>query len=263
MKKLILMVLAIVVIYAGFVFAKKYDLSQISQAKLVGVYSEETLIDDVDTVTFGAFYQNNASNKSPIEWIMLDRQGDKALLLSKYILYNKSYNDSLQVIMWKDCTLRKWLNDTFYNAAFNVNEQSCIETTNVINVDNEKYETSGGDNTSDKIFCLSIDEARKYFGDGTKDETGYKIGKIIATKGTKYAKAIVNNGRYLEVKNSEDWSNGNSFFWLRSPGSLQDYASYGTTIGHIMSVGVQVNHPRVGVRPALWINYKKLNDKSK
>ena len=47
-----------------------------------------------DIVTFGRYEQDNNLDNGPeeIDWIVLDIQGDKALLLSKYGLDAKQYN---------------------------------------------------------------------------------------------------------------------------------------------------------------------------
>ena len=114
----------------------------------------------MDTVIFGSYPQSDVSGntKEPIEWIVLDRQGNKTLLLSKYILDCKCYNDVEKDITWENCTLRYWLNNTFYNTVFSSSEKSYIDNTFVINNDNASYNTSGGNNTYDNVFLLSIDE---------------------------------------------------------------------------------------------------------
>lgn len=67
---------------------------------------------------------------------------------------------------WEKCSLRTWLNDTFYNKAFNADAQAAILTTNVDNSKNQgdsEYSTNGGNNTMDKVFLLSYAEADRHF----------------------------------------------------------------------------------------------------
>ena len=61
-----------------------------------------------DIVTFGSYEQdNNLSNgKEAIEWLVLDIQDGKALLLSKYGLETKEYNTGDYEITWERSTLR-------------------------------------------------------------------------------------------------------------------------------------------------------------
>ncbi len=230
--------------------------------KLVTEYDDNTTIDEMETVTFGSYPQLDASGskKKPIEWIVLDRKGNRALLLSKYILDCKCYNKEYKDITWETCYLRRWLNNDFYYQAFDSNEQNKIKTTNVINNNNIDYGTNGGNNTKDKIFCLSIEEIRRYFGNGIKEGYGYQLGKKVATKGTVYAMSVDNNGYNLYVyggsgESEYNWAIGNSTFWLRSPGNDLNASAFVLFIGHLDMAGFIVDSPRLGVRPALWVSY--------
>ena len=81
----------------------------------------ETFHADVGSiVTFGHYEQdgNLDNGQEKIEWIVLDVQKERCLLLSRYCLDTKSYHSKGKNITWKDCTLRKWLNHDFLNTAF-------------------------------------------------------------------------------------------------------------------------------------------------
>ena len=119
MKKILFNIFVFSILLNCRAYAKTYNLSQIARCKLVSDYSETTKVEEMDTITFGSYPQSDVSGniKDPIEWIVLDKQGDKALLLSKYILDYKWYNDEFKNITWESCTLRDRLNVTFYNTA--------------------------------------------------------------------------------------------------------------------------------------------------
>ena len=229
-------------------------------AKLVTKYSTDTSIDKMKTVKFGSYPQSDMSGntKEPIEWIVLDRQGNKTLLLSKYILDCKCYNNEFTDVTWETCSLRNWLNNDFYYKAFSSDEQKKIVTTNVVNNNNIDYGTNGGNNTNDKVFCLSIEEVQKYFGNGIKQDYGYQLGKNVATRGTDYSKVVNNNGSYLWVYDGSgdsqySWAVGNSWWWLRSPGNNQSTAAGVSHDGYLNTVGHYVDDSGLGVRPALWV----------
>ena len=203
-----------VILFCDLIYAKNYDLSRIDLCKTVTEYSEDTTVEQMDTVTFGSYPQSDASGnyKEPIEWIVLEKQGDKAFLLSKYILDCKRYNETNHNITWENCTLRYWLNNAFLNIAFNSNEQSQIVITNVINSNNSHYGTSGGNNTNDKLFCLSFDEVKKYYNlphYNTNDSR-------LATRGTNLVKSKLNGNIVVVDDNdydiSNDWYSGNCNF---------------------------------------------------
>ena len=125
-----------------------------------------------DIITFGRYEQDNITifGPEPIEWIVLDVQDGKALLLSRYGLYPQKYNTEWIAVTWENCTLRAWLNDDFLNEAFSSEEQSSILVTEVDNSDAQCFDwttvegdkTTGGNNTEDKIFLLSCAEANQY-----------------------------------------------------------------------------------------------------
>ncbi len=118
-----------------------------------------------DIVTFGTYEQDNDAENGaePIEWFILDMEDGQATLLSVYLLDNQRYHSEETAMTWEDCALRAWLNDDFLNAAFTEAEQEHIAVTNVVNEDNPIFGTPGGNDTSDKIWLLSLGDLEKYF----------------------------------------------------------------------------------------------------
>lgn len=193
-----------------------------------------------DYIKFGKYEQdNNTSNgKEDIEWLVLEVQSDRALLISKYIIDGKRYNEKYVDVTWETSTLRSWLSNTFYNEAFSDYEKKAIKTTSVTNTKNPEFDTDPGKETQDKVFALSIDEAEKYFSSDSEREC----------KPTPYAEA---QGAF--TKNTYRY-NGNGYWWLRSPGSAQDYAACVDYDGAIRTDGVYVYNSGFSPRPAIWVN---------
>ncbi len=191
-----------------------------------------------DYITFGEYEQDNVTSngKEDIEWLVLEKKDSKALVISKYALDCKPYNEKYENITWEDCTLREWLNDDFLNAAFSANEQAAIQEMTVPAEDHPKNGTDAGNDTKDKIFLLSISEAEKYF---SSDDD-----RICSS--TKYAKA---QGVYN--------SNNNCYWWLRSPADKQNSAVYVATDGYLFLYTYdnanKVNDGNNAVRPAMWV----------
>lgn len=222
--------------------------SNTSGVKRVTEYPDNYTIEEMQTITFGNYYKSNSSSKEPIEWIVLEKQNGKALVMSKYILDAKSYNDENKEVTWENSSLRKWLNSDFYNNAFNDSEKQKIINTLVENKTNEKYGTSGGNNTNDNVFCLSVDDVKKYLNVTYTDVDNKKA----ATKGTDYAKQITKNGKKMNVSMDGGWNNGNSNYWLRSPAAFLYTAACMGNNGHLVGYNVSFFY---GVRPVMWINY--------
>ncbi len=108
-----------------------------------------------DTFTFGVYEQDNTlfNGKEDIEWLVLDKEDNKIFVISKYALDNVNYNSIDESVTWETCTLRKWLNETFINVAFSLDEQALIQETNVSMERNSEFDcTDPGDPTKDKLY---------------------------------------------------------------------------------------------------------------
>ena len=95
-----------------------------------------------ETVFWGEFEQdNNTDNgKEEIEWIVLDIEDGRALLLSKYILDYRIFNDAFMwMISWQECGIRAWLNHQFLNESFISLQRSTIEEVTLLSNDEACY----------------------------------------------------------------------------------------------------------------------------
>ena len=132
-------------------------------------------IDDInvgDIYVFGAYEQDNdkTNGKEKIEWQVFAKEGTKIFVISKYGLDAQPYNTEFVDVTWETCTLRDWLNDDFINTAFTNAEKAMIPTVTVTADKYPDYETDPGNDTQDKVFLLSIEEAAKYFDSDTARE---------------------------------------------------------------------------------------------
>ena len=210
-----------------------------------GTVMDTRSIDKLQYVTFGTYPQTAAGNdKTPIEWLVLDVQDDKVLLLSRYGLDCQRYNSVYKNVTWETCTLRKWLNNKFLNQAFSPEEQDAILMTDVDNSRSQGYSqwsTDGGNNKQDKMFLLSYAEAKHYFS-VTSENTRNIQSRVEPT-----AYAIQRGANY---KTKDGKSAG--WWWLRSPGSNQNSAARVYPDGSLGNC--RVNSTYEAVRPALWVN---------
>lgn len=188
------------------------------------------------TVQFGSFEQDNNMNngKEPVEWIVLEKNGNGLLVISKNALACKPYNESNTGITWASSSLRKWLNSSFMQEAFSDAESSLISSTDVKAEKNPLYDSDPGADTQDRVFLLSISEAEKYFG------------SVSQSKCTCSAYATA-QGAYSD-------SNGKCWWWLRSPGFTNSRAAYINLEGQGIVNGNSIDTGSGCVRPALWIN---------
>lgn len=111
-----------------------------------------------DTVLFGVYEQDNSSSngEEPIEWYVIKREGDRALLMSKYGLTCKKFHDVLsEGTSWGNCYLRGWLNSSFYDDAFSDSEKALIYQTEI---DYYHHDSIVKHYVTDNVFLLSYDE---------------------------------------------------------------------------------------------------------
>lgn len=178
-----------------------------------------------DTIVFGSYeLDDNATNgKEGIEWLVLAKEDDTILVISRYGVDWQKYNGEETSTSWEKCTLRSWLNHDFFYSAFSEKEQTIILTTTVSADENPEYNVNPGSDTQDKMFLLSILEADKYFNS--------------------------NRERTCRFIAQDAW-----FWWLRSPGETLDNAATVDRDGSINKEGAQVNIVNILVRPAMWID---------
>ena len=191
------------------------------------------------TVEFGRYVQDKSGVDAPIEWLILELTPYRALLISKYALDCKPYNTSKAEVTWESCTLRKWLNEDFFNTAFSDGEKAMIPTVTVSADENPDCDTDPGNATQDKVFLLSIPEASRYF---KNNEARTCVPTACA----------IGNGAY-----TESYAKGGAatcWWWLRTPGEDQNLATGVLDEGSVYSSVDHVNSNILCVRPALWIN---------
>lgn len=187
------------------------------------VPKDETVIDcDGHCVVFGN-----------LEWIELAQSDNKVLLITKDCIDLRSYNEERTDVTWENCSLRAYLNGEWYNNTFNQREKERIVRTKVVNSRNEKYKTEGGEDTSDKVFLLSIDDIHKYFSSPEA---------LIAT---------------YDFEEDDEIVHTEQAWWLRTPGCSSIDASYVDGNGDIPLAGTTVTNKEYGVRPAIWVELNK------
>lgn len=237
-KKLVTIGLVAIALVIACVLLVPQVLHSLSVAKIkVGSYVE-----------FGTYPQTaSGTDNTPIEWLVLDRDGNRALLISRYGLDAQPYNTTYTSVTWETCTLRTWLNGTFMKKAFTTEEQKAILTANVDNSSSQGYNgwsTNGGNNTQDQVFLLSYAEAHKYFGVMESNRNNIE-GRVHPT-------AYVEESVYTSDDDKTADGDSTGRWWLRSPGGDQDYAAYVLFDG---SLSYNFVHNVYScVRPALWVN---------
>ncbi len=193
----------------------------------------------------------------PLKWQVLDPT--KGLVLSKSIIDSQAYSNTIykngtdaygRTAYWNNASytkyandyatssIRKWLNEDFYNTAFtSAQKQNILPTT----LDNSAYSTDCSKydsvSTTDNVFLLSYIEAQNASYGFTDNIFSTETRKAV---GTDYAKA---QGFRVESNKCPYWR-------LRSAGVGSSHACRVNNDGHVYDGG-EVYNTFYGVRPAL------------
>ncbi len=193
----------------------------------------------------------------PIEWRILTEESGKALLLCEMLIDSQEYyySTSNRTINGKTVyannyeysNIRAWLNDNFYNTAFNDLQKQIIQLTTV---DNSAATTDSSTNqyacanTQDYIFLPSYRDMLNTSYGFSSSASEYDTDRRKQT--TDYAQC---QGAYTSTNSSYL---GNGWWWLRSPTySGSTHARAVNSGGGISSNCVDTSN--LGVCPALWI----------
>ena len=179
----------------------------------------------------------------PIKWRILETSDGIATILCELAIDSQEYysSDSSGTFSHNGGTgyannyelsnIRKWLNDTFYNTAFNDMQKSIIQLTTVdnsarsTNPNNNATQWNSGNNsyacanTNDKIFLLSEQEVTNAEYGFNASYSNYDTER--RKQSTDYAKS---QGCWASTSSSYL---GNCYWWLRSPGYHSSNSAWG------------------------------------
>lgn len=202
-------------------------------------------------VTFGRYPQTaGGADETPITWRVLQNSGTELFILSERILDCKRYHAEYVDITWRDSDLRKWLNETFYEATFSAAEKEWVRM--ALCTDNG----DGSPDTRDRVFLPSIAEIKSLTETVGKDfrcAISSEFAKVKKADGCHlyvYDKRVGENYRVVSGEKQ-----GCSWWWLRTQPGSPDRAAFIGTQSSIRSY-CRVNRTSYGVRPALKLNLR-------
>ena len=208
----------------------------------------------------------------PIDWRVLDT--DTGLVMCETIIDSQPYSNTIYcngsesstyayfndssyknyASDYETSSIRKWLNNDFYNTAFTDSEKKEINTTTLNNdgfctsVGITGYEKLDSNSTNDKIFLLSYDEVRNSKFGFNSDQ--YEYDSARQTQGSDYAQS---QGLYVYRRSGSAYNN-NSNWILRSAGDCTFYCCYVSSFGYSVDDLCCVSRNGNGIRPALMFN---------
>lgn len=162
----------------------------------------------------------NCSSIKEVEWYVLAKQGDKVLLMSKYILDAQPFDEGNRSISWEQGTLYSWLEKDFYNKAFSSDKKGYAD------------------------ICLLGEEELQGYLNSLPEE----MDEILKTSPTKYA---ISQGL------KESWYYDVYSWWIGDKVSKYVGGDYLASVVHAdstyISNYVTDSYEVEGVRPFAWI----------
>ncbi len=166
----------------------------------------------------------------PIKWNILESANGTYSLVSSMLLDAHRYNEywsgtknGVYANNYEKSEIREWLNGTFYDTAFGLDDSLIQETVvdNSASTTNSSTNDYASDDTADKVYLLSYQDYMNtnHFAD---DVSRY-------CKVTDWAKA---NGASYSV--SASYKN-NGYYWIRSPYSRYSYDAWYVSSGGSLS----------------------------
>lgn len=194
-----------------------------------------------DSVSFGSYYFERNGAKQKIGWKILDIKNGKALLWSDLCLDIYAYHRERKRCDWSNSSLREWLRDYFTGIAFQEPEE--MQALCAVDIEPSKNPKSGrnsGNVTREKVFILSNEDMEKYSLSSDRRKAN----------ATPYAVA---RGVFCAP-------NADAYYWVRTPGSADDTQMFIGKDGRKDESGRYVDLPACGIRPAVWVDYKMIDN---
>ena len=131
-------------------FNKEKFFEDIKESSIVSNYDIDYDYEKFDCVTFGSYIIPATQRTFPIQWLVLSKDDEKALLVSKYKTYSLEYDTRNTDLNYYSSNIRFWLNNAFERLSFNNDERSVILRNT---------------NDDDSIFLLDYDGIKMYMGE--------------------------------------------------------------------------------------------------
>ena len=189
------------------------------------------------------------------QWKVLELKEDKMLIITDQIIEQRDYHNKKEPVTWEQSEIRHYLNNRFLER-FSSSDQDKILTTQNKNPGNPWYGSTGGADTLDRVFLLSMEECvRLYFGDSSRLLDHPKPNQRYW-----FDRKDENNAMRKALFMDSIW-----WWWTRTPGKNNKVAVYIHGDGNIGIQGNGIskttfntlhhitNSNEGGVRPAIWI----------
>ncbi|MBR2788981.1 MAG: hypothetical protein IKD94_07435 [Erysipelotrichaceae bacterium] len=188
----------------------------------------------------------------PLRWRVIEKNDNKAVLLSDQIIDSAPYNYEATDVNWENCDLRLFIHEEIYENAFTDKEKQSIINTDISNLDNYYFGTECGEDTSDYIYILSEEDI--FYSDKAAAH-GFSRSDGVTDLSRRFmpTEYAIARGAWASSSTS---TKGLGYWILRTNGYSASNAVYVSDIGAVYNRGTYVNCLDAGVLPAITVDLK-------
>ncbi len=210
------------------------------------------------SVIFGAYEQDGdyRNGKEPLEWLVLERDGDRALLLSKYGIETLLWDKDQPIGAYDVDDLYWMMNRTIYEAAFSAGERAALIQMNPIKNESLAEFPWGMTQYPGYTFLLETDDV--LYGKSQDNTPYFRTEEARITIPTAYAAQkgawLDENGEFSDVECP----------WLVTVTGTTDGDFSEVEFARVMPDGSisfeqeAIKDQHVLIRPAIWVDVTKL-----
>lgn len=177
-----------------------------------------------------------------ITWRVISEDKEKCVLMSEYAIDAVQFNSEYTDIDWNNSSLRTWLNDTFYNIAFNDEQKKNIKEMTTDSSRNPDYGFVSGGGVTDMVSIVSAEECSEGANGFAGDRKAADKDRLCSP--TEFA---MDRGVYTDQDGLCKW-------WLRTCGVNMTLEMFVNTTGVFACDGYYVIGTDIGVRPVITIS---------
>lgn len=195
-----------------------------------------------DTFKFGRYKAigDDDENISEIEWIVLNRENDEILAISSEGLDISWYHKESIKTTWENSDIRSWLNNYFYDVAFNDFEKAHIKLSKV--EAEVVWDGAPEKDTEDYVFLFSYDNVQTYI-----------TGNMYLPAEARSSIMLCSPSDSVKTQYKLGIDDGYCWWWLRNTTHNNTDAYYVKDDGNINTDGYSLKQENGLIRPAMRI----------
>lgn len=112
-------------------------------------------------IKFGQWFLKDTNQMVSLKWVVLKTEEDRILIHALSGIHVMAYDENGKSVYWESSSIREWLNNIFYEKAFDCEEKKRVIEVQTINRKDICSDTPVEYYVNDRVFLLSEDEIKE------------------------------------------------------------------------------------------------------